>query len=86
MAEKDSDNINDAIHASGMIPFESLLGQPLSACVSAQKHAADVMWEYLRDVAFRHHADDADRLEAVSVVFGLSREAACAGCPSRCLH
>ena len=70
MAEKDSDNINDAIHASGMIPFESLLGQPLSACVSAQKHAADVMWEYLRDVAFRHHADDADRLEAISVVFG----------------
>jgi hypothetical protein len=34
------------------IPFENLIGGPLTACVKAQEMAADATWRYIKEVGF----------------------------------
>lgn len=67
--ENKSDHLEEAVQTTMLIPFESLIGDPLAACVSAQKHAAEVMWQYIREVAFRTDAEEPDQLSPISVTF-----------------
>lgn len=67
--ENQPEHLEEAVQATTLIPFESLIGEPLAACVLAQKHAAEVMWQYIRDVAFRTDVKEPDQLSPKSVTF-----------------
>lgn len=50
------------------IPFEELIGGPLSACVKAQEMAAEATWKYIREVGFIS-PDNTDEHEAIIISF-----------------
>jgi len=50
------------------IPFENLIGGPLTACVKAQEMAAEATWRYIKEVGFSPSSED-DRQEAIIISF-----------------
>ena len=50
------------------LPFESLIGGPLSACVLAQRQAAETTKEFIENVGFKKKGDSED-LEVISMNF-----------------
>lgn len=51
------------------LDFNRILGAPLSACVNAQKEAAQATLQYLNEVVFTQAGDDDSSLEPVTVSF-----------------
>ena len=50
------------------IPFENLIGVPLTACVKAQEMAAEATWKYIKEVGFTP-ADGDRQQEAIIISF-----------------
>ena len=44
---------NVAINAMQAIPFSSMIGGPLNACIEAQAMAARTSWEFIKEVLRR---------------------------------
>ena len=51
------------------IPFENLIGGPLTACVKAQEMAAEATWKYIKEVGFTSYSDDDREQEAIIISF-----------------
>ena len=57
MAKIDSSASDIATNALQAIPFGSIIGAPLNACIEAQKQAAITSWEFIRDVGLNIDSD-----------------------------
>lgn len=57
MAKIDTTPSTVANNALQSLPFGTLIGGPLSACVEAQKQAALTSWEFIRDVGLTDTED-----------------------------
>ncbi|MCI6718591.1 MAG: DUF2589 domain-containing protein, partial [Prevotella sp.] len=57
MAKIDTTPSIVANNALQSLPFGTLIGGPLSACVEAQKQAALTSWEFIRDVGLTDTED-----------------------------
>ena len=57
-----------ATNALQAIPFESLIGAPLDACIKAQAGAAKTSWEFIREVGLTIDPDTGEK-KAVNVSF-----------------
>lgn len=55
--------------ALGELQFSHIIGNPLSACVNAQKEAAQATLEYISEVVFRKNDDGSGSLEPVTLTF-----------------
>ncbi len=55
--------------ALGELQFSHIIGNPLSACVNAQKEAAQATLEYISEVVFRKNDDGSGSLEPVMLTF-----------------
>ncbi len=55
--------------ALGELQFSHIIGNPLSACVNAQKEAAQATLEYINEVVFRKNDDGSGSLEPVTLTF-----------------
>ena len=57
-----------ATNALQAIPFASLIGAPLDACIKAQANAAKTSWEFIREVGLTIDPDTGEK-KAVNVTF-----------------
>ena len=55
-------------NAMTQLPFENLIGGPLSACVLAQRQAAETTREFIEDIGFQKRGES-DDLEVISISF-----------------
>lgn len=55
--------------ALGELQFSHIIGNPLSACVNAQKEAAQATLEYINEVVFRKNDDGSGSLEPITLTF-----------------
>lgn len=51
------------------IPFSSIIGAPLDACIEAQAKAAQKTWEFIHEVGLQESKNDDKTKEAVNVSF-----------------
>jgi hypothetical protein len=63
----DSSASQVATNALQAIPFGSIIGGPLTACVEAQAMAAETTWEFIQKVGLQ--TDDKGNKKAVNVQF-----------------
>ena len=57
-----------ATSALQAIPFGSIIGAPLKACIEAQAMAAQTSWQFIQEVGL--NTDSSGKKEAVNVTFG----------------
>lgn len=62
---------NVAINAMQAIPFSSMIGGPLNACIEAQAMAARTSWEFIKEVGL--NTDEKGQKSAVMVAFSFNR-------------
>ena len=62
---------NVAIKAMQAIPFNSMIGGPLKACIEAQAMAAQTTWEFIQNVGL--NTDDKGEKKAVNVSFSFNQ-------------
>lgn len=62
----DTQSLNNAARS---LPFDTLIGAPLVACVSAQKQAADATFEYFKNVGFKEDKDGSYDAAPISFTF-----------------
>ena len=58
---------NVATSAMQAIPFSSMIGGPLKACIEAQAMAAKTSWEFIKEVGL--NTDEKGQKSAVMVAF-----------------
>ena len=71
MAEVSQTPANVAINAMQAIPFSSMIGGPLNACIEAQAMAARTSWEFIKEVGL--NTDEKGQKSAVMVAFSFNR-------------
>jgi hypothetical protein len=71
MAEVSKTPANVAINAMQAIPFSSMIGGPLNACIEAQAMAARTSWEFIKEVGL--NTDEKGQKSAVMVAFSFNR-------------
>ena len=71
MAEVSQTPANVAINAMQAIPFSSMIGGPLNACIGAQAMAARTSWEFIKEVGL--NTDEKGQKSAVMVAFSFNR-------------
>ena len=71
MAEVSKTPANVAINAMQAIPFPSMIGGPLNACIEAQAMAARTSWEFIKEVGL--NTDEKGQKSAVMVAFSFNR-------------
>jgi hypothetical protein len=71
MAEVSKTPANVAINAMHAIPFSSMIGGPLNACIEAQAMAARTSWEFIKEVGL--NTDEKGQKSAVMVAFSFNR-------------
>ena len=71
MAEVSKTPANVAINAMRAIPFSSMIGGPLNACIEAQAMAARTSWEFIKEVGL--NTDEKGQKSAVMVAFSFNR-------------
>ena len=71
MAEVSKTPANVAINAMQAIPFSSMIGGPLNACIEAQAMAARTSWEFIKEVGL--NTDEKGLKSAVMVAFSFNR-------------
>ena len=62
---------NVAVKAMQAIPFNSMIGGPLKACIEAQAMAAQTTWEFIQNVGL--NTDDKGEKKAVTVSFSFNQ-------------
>ena len=62
---------NVAINAMQAIPFSSMIGGPLKACIEAQAMAARTSWEFIKEVGL--NTDEKGQKSAIMVAFSFNR-------------
>ena len=62
---------NTAISAMQALPFSSMIGGPLKACIEAQAMAAKTSWEFIKDVGL--NTDEKGQKSAVMVAFSFNK-------------
>ena len=62
---------NVAINAMQAIPFSSMIGGPLNACIEAQAMAARTSWEFIKEVGL--NTDEKGQKSAIMVAFSFNR-------------
>ena len=71
MAEVSKTPANVAINAMQAIPFSSMIGGPLNACIEAQAMAARTSWEFIKEVGL--NTDEKGQKSAIMVAFSFNR-------------
>ena len=71
MAEVSQTPANVAINAMQAIPFSSMIGGPLNACIEAQAMAARTSWEFIKEVGL--NTDEKGQKSAIMVAFSFNR-------------
>ena len=71
MAEVSQTPANVAINAMQAIPFSSMIGGPLKACIEAQAMAARTSWEFIKEVGL--NTDEKGQKSAIMVAFSFNR-------------
>ena len=71
MAEVSKTPANVAINAMQAIPFSSMIGGPLKACIEAQAMAARTSWEFIKEVGL--NTDEKGQKSAIMVAFSFNR-------------
>ena len=62
---------NTAISAMQALPFSSMIGGPLKACIEAQAMAAKTSWEFIKEVGL--NTDEKGQKSAVMVAFSFNK-------------
>ena len=71
MAEVSSTPANVATNAMQAIPFSTMIGGPLKACIEAQAMAAKTSWDFIKEVGL--NTDEKGQKSAIMVTFSFNR-------------